>query len=45
MDYFFAVFKNPRTAPQAVAMARPAPHFMRIQSWLARIDPAANRLS
>ena len=29
------------TALYAVAMARPAPHFMRIQSCPARMDPAA----
>ena len=32
-------------AAKAVATARPVPHFMRIQSWWARIAPAAKRFS
>lgn len=33
------------TAPKAVAMATPAPHFMRFQSLWARMEPAANSVS
>ena len=37
-------FKNAFTALYAVAMASPEPHFIRFQSWWAKIDPAAKSL-
>jgi len=44
---FFQALKEEKTstAAEAVPMARPEPHFIRIQSWWARIDPQAKRLS
>jgi len=44
---FFQELKEEKAsiAAEAVPMARPEPHFIRIQSWWARIDPQARRLS
>ena len=45
-SHFFQALKEEKasTAAEAVPMARPEPHFIRIQSWWARMYPHAKRL-